>query len=136
MARRVSPGEAHEMMQNDGWSYLDVRSEGEFEQGHPQGAVNVPLMHRGDMGMTPNDQFLSVVEANYPKDAKLVVGCQAGNRSARAAQMLEGAGYTQIVDQRAGWGGSPSEPGWQGAGLPVESGSPEGRSYQSLVSKS
>ena len=32
----------------------------------------------------PNPDFLAVVERNFPRTAKLVVGCQAGGRSQRA----------------------------------------------------
>jgi rhodanese-related sulfurtransferase len=85
-------------------------------------------MNAGSRGMVPNPDFLSAVEAAYPKDAKIVVGCQAGGRSLRAAEMMVGAGYTQVIDQRAGFGGARDnfgqvvEPGWAAAGLPVETG--------------
>jgi rhodanese-related sulfurtransferase len=132
VAKKVSPQEAYALMQAGEYRYLDVRSEPEFEQGHPPGALNVPLMHKGMMGMSPNDKFLSVVEANFPRDAKLIVGCQAGGRSAKAVAALEQAGYTNLIDQGAGWGGNPEQKGWQAVGLPSESGQPEGRSYAAL----
>src|SRR4051812_21955325 len=44
MVKRVLPREAAALLA-DGWAYLDVRSIPEFEQGHPPGAVNVPLLH-------------------------------------------------------------------------------------------
>ncbi|HEX9507162.1 MAG TPA: rhodanese-like domain-containing protein, partial [Myxococcales bacterium] len=90
--RRISPKEAKALM-DEGWTYLDVRSEPEFEQGHPAGAINCPLMHAGPSGMMPNPDFLQVVEAVLPKDSRLVIGCQSGGRSLRAAQVLESAGY-------------------------------------------
>ncbi len=138
--RRISPKEASELM-TAGWTYLDVRSEREFEGGHPAGAVNVPLMHAAAAGMAPNPDFLAVVQAAFPKETKLVVGCQAGGRSARAAQLLEGAGFSQLADQRAGFGGSRdaggriTEPGWAAEGLPVENGQPPSGSYEALRKK-
>ena len=49
----VSVREAHEK-QGQGYTYVDVRSIPEFEQGHPAGAVNVPLLHRdGRSGQMP-----------------------------------------------------------------------------------
>ena len=97
----------------------------EFEAGHPTGAYNVPLMHQGPAGMTPNPDFLGVMEKAFPKTAKLVVGCKAGGRSARAAAVLESAGFTNVVDQKAGYEGpSPVEPGWRPQGLPVSTQSP------------
>ena len=139
--KRISPKEARDLMAA-GWTYLDVRSQPEFEQGHPAGAVNVPLMHAGAAGMSPNPEFLAVVEAAFPKETKLIVGCQAGGRSARAAQVLEGAGYPDLVDQRAGFGGSRdaggriTEPGWAAEGLPVDQGPAAIGSYEALRKKS
>src|ERR1700733_8748233 len=99
--KRVSPAEAKQLV-DQGYVYLDVRSEPEFAAGHPAGAHNVPVMNAGPRGMAPNPDFLSVVEALYPKDARLVVGCRSGQRSMRAAEMMSAAGYTGLVDQRAG----------------------------------
>ena len=92
--KRVSPDEALALMQEEGYVYLDVRSVPEFEAGHPEGAYNVPLLDMGPQGMTPNPAFLQVVQAHFPKDAKLVVGCKAGGRSLSAASLLEANGYT------------------------------------------
>ena len=66
--KRISPKEAVALL-DQGWTYLDVRSEGEYAQAHPAGAVNIPLMHMGPGGMRPNDQFLSVVKAAFPKSS-------------------------------------------------------------------
>ena len=108
--KRVSPAEARDLIDKQGYVYVDVRSVPEFAAGHPTGAYNVPLMNMGPGGMTANADFLAVMET-FPKDAKLVVGCKAGGRSARAASMLESAGYTSVVDQRAGFSTGPSSPG-------------------------
>ena len=105
--KRISPEEARDLMDKEGYVYVDVRSVPEFAAGHPTGAYNVPLLDMGPAGMTPNPNFLSVVEKTFPRDARLVVGCKAGGRSAKAAAMLEQAGFTNIVDQRAGYEGAP-----------------------------
>ena len=124
--QRVSPADAKKLIDDEGYVYLDVRSEPEYEAGHPVGAQNVPLMHAGPAGMTPNADFLAVVQAVYPKDAKLVVGCKAGGRSMKAVEMMANAGYTHLIDQRAGFDGprdafgALTEKGWGPAGLPVE----------------
>ncbi|HJL17782.1 MAG TPA: rhodanese-like domain-containing protein [Sandaracinaceae bacterium LLY-WYZ-13_1] len=141
MVERIPPAEAKRRMDEDEWVYVDVRSIPEFEQGHPSGAYNVPLMHMGAGGMEPNADFLSVMEASFPKDAKLVLGCKSGGRSLRAAEMLEAAGWTSVVDQRAGWGGSRNpfgqvgEAGWEAAGLPTSTEAPPGRAYEDLKKK-
>jgi rhodanese-related sulfurtransferase len=134
---RISPKEANEKV-SDGWVYVDVRTEEEFDAGHPAGAVNVPLMHGGGGGMVSNPEFLRVMMAAFPLDAKIVVGCKTGGRSLRAAQMLLDAGYAAVVDQRAGWDGARdafgrvAEPGWSRAGLPIETGQPAGRSWDDM----
>jgi rhodanese-related sulfurtransferase len=115
----VNPKEAKALM-DQGWTYLDVRTEGEFAGGHPAGAVNVSLMLAGAGGMAPNPAFIEQVEKRFAKTQKLIVGCQAGGRSQRAAAILEKGGFSQIADQRCGFGGNGTEPGWAAEGLPVE----------------
>jgi rhodanese-related sulfurtransferase len=139
--KRVSPAEARDLMDKEGYVYVDVRSLPEFAAGHPQGAYNVPLMNLGPGGMAPNPEFLTVM-GTFPKDAKLIVGCKAGGRSARAAAMLESAGYTGVIDQRAGFEGAPDpatgrlgEPGWRPAGLPVSAEPLPDRTYEALKAK-
>jgi len=138
--KRVSPQEAFDLVK-DGWSYVDVRSEPEFAAGHPAGSFNVPIAHMGGGGMTPNPDFLAVMEKAFGKEAKIVVGCKAGGRSLRAAQALVGAGFTNVIDQRAGWDGAPgafgqtAEPGWSRVGLPVATGAAAGRDYADVKAK-
>ncbi|HEY8429996.1 MAG TPA: rhodanese-like domain-containing protein [Sandaracinaceae bacterium] len=137
MIERISPEEAKRRL-DAGWAYVDVRSVPEFEAGHPAGAYNVPLMHMGPNGMEPNAEFMDVMNARFPKDAKLVIGCKSGGRSLRAAEMLAAAGYTNVVDQRAGFSGARDpfgqlvEKGWEAAGLPVETKARPGRSWEEL----
>jgi rhodanese-related sulfurtransferase len=134
--KRVSPEEAKQLMDDEGYVYVDVRSLPEFDAGHPAGAYHVPLMHQGPAGMTPNPDFLSVMEMGFPKTAKLVVGCKAGGRSARAAAMLESAGFTNVVDQKAGYEGpSPLEPGWRPKGLPTSTQADADRTYEGVRSR-
>ena len=131
MAKRVSPPEAAELL-NQGWRYVDVRSIPEFEKGHPAGAYNIPLLHMGAAGMTPNPDFVPVMEKNFPKEAKLIIACKMGGRSAQASQLLASKGYTNLVDQGAGFEGQPGNPGWQPSGLPVEAAGPADRTYEKL----
>jgi rhodanese-related sulfurtransferase len=128
-------------MTKDGYAYLDVRTVAEFDAGHPAGAYNVPLLVDGAGGRGPNTAFLTASLAAFPKDQKLVVGCLAGGRAARAAEMLEGAGYANVIVQAAGWGGLQdsfgrvSEPGWKAAGLPSATKPEAGRSWAELGTK-
>ncbi len=133
--RRVAPAEAASLLA-EGYVYLDVRSVPEFEGGHPEGAYNVPLAHLGPGGMRPNPSFLAVVERHFPKDARLVVGCKAGGRSAQASALLAAAGFTNVVDQRCGFDGAPGaggfEAGWQAAGLPTSDEAATGHTWAAL----
>ena len=121
-----------------GHVYVDVRSVPEFQEGHPEGALNVPIMHRQALGLAPNADFLSVMESRFPKDAKLLLGCLSGQRSAAAAGILAAAGYTDVSNVKGGFAGQRSPAGeslakgWIEIGRPTGSGDPEGRSYASL----
>jgi rhodanese-related sulfurtransferase len=138
---RISPAEAFAKIKEEGFTYVDVRTEEEFVAGHPEGAVNVPSMLAGPDGMTPNPDFLAVMERAFAKDAALLLGCKAGNRSLRAAKALLDAGFTRVLDQRAGWDGAKGtfgellEPGWSRTELPTESGAPAERSYDAMRRK-
>lgn len=138
--KRISPEEAQALVDEQGYAYVDVRSVSEFEGGHPKGAFNIPLADLGPRGMAPNLDFLSVVQRVFPKDSKLVVGCMSGGRSLQAVTLLISAGYTNVVDQRAGFRGGldPSgrpEPGWGPRGLPTATTAEAGRSYAELKAR-
>jgi rhodanese-related sulfurtransferase len=137
----VSVTEAHQK-QRDGYVYVDVRSTREFASGHPEGAVNVPLLEQDDNGqMAQNPDFLRVMKASFPPDAKLLIGCQAGMRSLKASQMLETFGFTDVTNVRGGFGGGRSQsgmemdPGWASSNLPVEIDAPAERTCEGLLVK-
>ena len=64
---------------------LDVRTAAEFASGHLEGALNIPLhqlqQRHGELG---------------PAGQEVVVYCQSGMRSARAAALLRGLGYQAV----------------------------------------
>jgi rhodanese-related sulfurtransferase len=133
--RRVSPGEAKSLL-DLGYSYVDVRSVEEFRDIHPVGALNVPIAVAGtsQRGRDLATPFVEAMSRLFRRDAKIVVGCATGVRSLRAAERLVEAGFTEVVDQRAGMEGARGpfgnlvEPGWIDAGLPVASGPDEATS--------
>ncbi|HXN85079.1 MAG TPA: rhodanese-like domain-containing protein [Candidatus Binataceae bacterium] len=140
--KQQKPADAHDTLtKNPGAIYLDVRTEGEFAQGHPSGAINVPVVFiKGPGNMQLNDDFTTVAEKVLPKNAKLIVGCQAGGRSQRACEILEEAGYTDLTNVVGGFGGQRDQSGaviakgWRDEGLPVSSETGDA-SYQSLRNK-
>jgi rhodanese-related sulfurtransferase len=141
--KEITPQQAHDLLKsNSDVVYIDVRSEREFANGHPQGAVNIPVAFPDPArGMMVNSDFVKVVEANFPKEKKIVVGCQAGPRSTAAAGMLEKAGFEDVANMLGGFGGmrdqmgNVSAPGWAASGLPVSGDNGEGVSYDSLKLK-
>jgi rhodanese-related sulfurtransferase len=94
----------------------------------------------GPRGLVQNPEFLSVMRRLFSPDAKIVVGCASGMRSLHAAGLLLEAGFTEVVDQRAGFEGARggfgavSEKGWAAAGLPVAEGPDEG-SYAAVKAR-
>ena len=141
--KEVSPQEAYDMMQSDPECiYLDVRSVPEFEAGHAAGAINIPLLNFvPETGMTPNPDFPAVVEAALPKDAKLVIGCKTGGRSARACDLLTQMGYKNVANVRGGFVGAMdvtgriTEPGWSMLNLPTCNSCADESRYDTLAAK-
>ena len=139
--KQVDPPEAHTTLAaNPDAVYLDVRTEEEFEAGHPTGAINIPVMFLIPGRPQPNPDFLAVAAKTLPQGKKIVVGCLSGGRSQRACEMLEEAGYTDLTNMRGGFGGARDAggaiavKGWRDAGLPVTQGSGEG-AYPALREK-
>ena len=83
----ISAEEAKEMMDEDA-IVLDVRTQEEYDQGHIEGALLLPL---SDIQMGE----LSLLE---DKDQVLLVYCRSGNRSESAAKLLIEEGYRQVYD--------------------------------------
>ena len=142
MPKHVSVSEARDLQQHGG-TYVDVRSRAEFEAGHAADAVTVPLLDRDSQTgqVMPNTDFVRVMQATFAPDAKLLIGCQVGGRSMRAAQILESFGFNDVSNVKGGFSGMRDpmgrsiEPGWEESGLPVETGAPEGRRYEDVAAK-
>ncbi|NQT09521.1 rhodanese-like domain-containing protein [Candidatus Bathyarchaeota archaeon] len=80
---------------------LDVRTPSEFDDGHIEGAINIPV------------DYLAERLNELSKDNELLVYCRTGNRSARAVGILDESGFTKIFHMDAGI------TGWIDAGYPV-----------------
>jgi len=94
--RLRAAGEAHVL--------IDTREDSEWVAGHAAGAI-----HLGK-GIIERD-----IEAHVPqKDAKVVLYCGGGYRSALAADALRQMGYTNAISLDGGWRS------YQHSGLPVE----------------
>lgn len=82
---------------------LDVREPNETNLGRITGALVLPRGH-----------LESKIEALVPREAKVVVYCASGNRSAFAADTMQVMGYADVASLAGGWNG------WIGADGPVE----------------
>ncbi|MGH7864656.1 MAG: rhodanese-like domain-containing protein [Candidatus Binataceae bacterium] len=140
--KQLTPPEAHAALSSSPDAvYLDVRTEPEFAQGHPTGAINIPVVFFKSPGqMEPNNDFAAVAAKVLSKSKKLIVGCMSGMRSQRACEILESAGYTDLINVRGGFGGQRDQSGnvvvdgWRDSGLPVSTDLGDA-SYQSLRKK-
>jgi len=83
---------------------LDVRTPGEYSQGHVPNAVNI----------SHNELASRLSELHSPSDRPIVVYCKSGGRARMAAKVLRHAGYTDILHL------SGDMDGWKAAGLPTE----------------
>lgn len=83
---------------------LDVRTPGEFRNGHLPGAKNIDFFGGN----------FDVEAANLPHDKTTLVYCRSGKRSAGAVEELKRAGVKKILHLHEGM------LAWEKAGLPVE----------------
>jgi hydroxyacylglutathione hydrolase len=96
----VSPVDARQTLLAGGTS-LDIREEGEYEAGHIEDSIHIPL---GTLG----SQI-----ARVPRDVPVVVYCGHGERSSTAISLLEMAGLQELSNLDGGMGA------WQNAGYSV-----------------
>jgi rhodanese-related sulfurtransferase len=101
----VSAAQATQLINREDALVVDVRDPGEYGAGHILGAKNLPLS-RIDTGG-------SEIAAKR-KDKPVIVYCDTGNRSSKAASALKNQGFARVVSLSGGLGA------WQQAGLPLE----------------
>ena len=101
----VAPGDAVRLI-NSGATVLDVRPAAKFEEGHIVGARSVPL-----------DSLAGQLESlSKKKERPLLVYCEMGNTSTKAAATLRQSGFTQVFHLKGGL------MNWQRDNLPLEVG--------------
>jgi rhodanese-related sulfurtransferase len=82
---------------------LDCREANEWHLAHIPGAV-----------LIPRAEIEARVEETIPRDRKVVIYCATGNRSALAASVMQGMGYTDVASMTGGIRA------WADAGGPIE----------------
>ena len=102
----VSPQEAVGLI-NEGAVVLDIRAAAQFDKGHVLDARNIPL---GDL-----ETKTAAIERF--KESGVVVYCDNGMSSQKAAETLKGLGFSRVFNLRGGLAA------WKQDNLPVMKGS-------------
>lgn len=89
VVNKIDGEKAMEMMASEEpFTLIDVRTQAEFDEGHIEGALLLPV-----------DQLETLAtEQLTDKDAVILVYCRSGNRSAQASELLVELGYTNVYD--------------------------------------
>jgi rhodanese-related sulfurtransferase len=113
MLETVSVSEAHAEVTAGEALLIDVRRPDEWAAtGVPEGASLITMS---------DEDFLEQIEAltGGDKGRRLLFTCRTGARSGTVQAALAAQGYSNVVNVRGGFVGTPSDPGWSQAGLPV-----------------
>ena len=145
--RYLTATEAHAKLSElgDRALFIDVRTRAEVAfLGMPTAAdANIPYMltdgftawdeRKLNFKLAPNSAFTrqvteSLQRKGLDKDAPVILVCRSGNRSAKAANLLHAAGYTEVYNITDGFEGDKARSGprqgervvngWKNAGLP------------------
>ncbi|WP_457607395.1 rhodanese-like domain-containing protein [Nitratifractor sp.] len=142
----LTPQEAYDKMQKEGDKvlFVDVRTPEElYFVGYPTVVdKNIPLAYvdyskfkknkKGEVvkfASKPNKQFLAELEEalkakGLNKDSEIILMCRSGHRAAKAAKILDKAGYKNVYNLDQGFEGDKDKQkhrtvnGWKNAGLP------------------
>lgn len=99
----LAPPEATRMINQQNAVIVDVREEKEFKEGHIVNAVHIPL-----------SQFEpQIKKLEKARGKPLIVTCDNGQRSARAAALLRKQGFEQVFKLGGGL------QAWRGANYPL-----------------
>ena len=102
-SRRVEPAQATRLINHENALVIDVRSNGEYAEGHIVNAINEPL---GGLA-----QQLSKLD-KY-RDRTIIITCRNGQQAASAGGILRKNGFENVFSLSGGI------VAWQGASLPL-----------------
>lgn len=100
----ISVQEADKMIKSGGVTILDVRTKGEYNQGHIKNAININWY----------DPKFAELTKTLDKNKPLVIYCAAGSRSAEAKEALVAAGFKSVLNMKDGF------EGWEEQKMPIE----------------
>jgi rhodanese-related sulfurtransferase len=97
----ISAGQAYDMYRS-GATFVDVRTQAEWDQGHIPNSLLIPL------------EQLPGRLSELPRDKDVVVVCRSGVRSKEGAEVLRQAGFTRVTCLSGGL------QAWAAAGYPLQ----------------
>ncbi|KAL4532042.1 hypothetical protein Ndes2437B_g02469 [Nannochloris sp. 'desiccata'] len=111
----IKPEDAAALVKSNAALLVDVRTPEEFEKGHFEGAVNIPVKIVSGDGMVDNPDFDEQVKEKLgdKKEARIICTCFGGGRGGVASGKLVDWGYNSISNMVGGMGA------WAKAGEPV-----------------
>lgn len=114
--KAIANHEETRVLLDAGYKWLDVRSKPEYEEERVVGSINIPIINatkkfnpetkdRELKQGKKNETFMAEVEKKFKdKEALILIGCSDGrNRAIQALQMLDEAGYKNIVGIKGGF---------------------------------
>lgn len=83
----LGPKTDYKTLLSEGAIIIDVRSKGEFDGGHINGAINIPV-----------DQLINNLSKVKDKRKTVITCCASGMRSASAKSILKANGYESVYN--------------------------------------
>lgn len=95
----VNNSKLKEMLSTGGYAIIDVRTDEEVAHGMIDGATHIDIY---------SDDFEAQMKALDPSKPTIVY-CKAGGRSAQAAEMMIGWGFSEVYNLEGGYDGWKDE---------------------------
>jgi rhodanese-related sulfurtransferase len=89
----LGPATNYAQLVKDGAIIVDVRSKGEYDGGHINGSINIPV-----------DSIGNNLSKLKDKNKTIITCCASGMRSAAAKSVLKSNGYAHVYNG-GGWSG-------------------------------
>lgn len=89
----MGPSVDYAALVKQGAVILDVRTKGEYSQGHIKGSINISV-----------DQLTNNLGRLPKKETPIITCCASGMRSSSAKSILKSQGYTQVYNGGSWYG--------------------------------
>lgn len=86
----IGPKVDYKALVKQGARIVDVRTKGEYQQGHIKGSQNIPLNN------------LSTQHSQWNKEKPIILCCASGMRSSQAKSILTSHGFKEVYNG-GGW---------------------------------